>query len=102
MRTLLLGLALSAGPVSAADIPAPTDRTGAGANMTNPAPVGAGAASQARSGAKKVRGNKGKGAADTEGTPKKGNARRGSGAGEAEDMAPAAEPQPVALRGVRG
>lgn len=106
VRTLLLGLGLSAGP-SAAGIAAPTERPDAGANMVRPAPVGAGAASQPRSGAKKVRVNKGKGAADTGSALKKGNAvaaKRSSGTGEAipEDTAPLAEPQSVALRGVRG
>ncbi len=107
MRILLLGLGLSAGPASAAEIAAATERTDAGASRVRPSSAGDAAASRPHSGVKKVGVVKGKGAADTASALKKDNsvaARRSSvtGEGAPEDTAPPAEPQSVALRGVRG
>jgi hypothetical protein len=105
-RALLLGMVLGASPVSAMEIAAPAERLGGNENTLRPPAAGDVSNSQQQRRVKKAKIKAGKGATDTEAALKKRRAaaeRSTDGAGEtASENASPAEPESIALRGVRG
>lgn len=104
LRTLLLGVALGVSPAWAAEL-APAERVGGGADALQSLPAKDVSNSQQRR-LKKARIKGGKRAADTEAVLKKDGAAANRNSGEAAaaipENIPPAEPQSIALRGVRG
>ncbi len=104
-RIMMLGMALGASPLSlAAESAAPAERPGVG--TMHPSAAGELPDSRQQRRGEKPKNKDGKGAADKKAVTKKRNAAADSGtvgAGEAvPDNVPPAEPQSIALRGVRG
>jgi hypothetical protein len=105
-RTLLLGMVLGASPVSATEIAAPAERLGGNENILRPPAARDVSNSQQQRRVEKAKIKESKGATDTEAALKKRRAvaeKSTDGAGEAApENAPPAEPESIALRGVRG
>ncbi len=106
-RTLLLGVALGASPsVLAAEIAAPAERLGDSVGTLRPSAARELPDSWQQRRGEKSKNKDGKGATDKKAVTKKRSASADSGtggAGEAvPDNVPPAEPQSIALRGVRG